>query len=77
MKKITKRQAQAEGYTIDNHASIGYKGARFGNPVTVPVYTDLECELLTRIRGLYANGGEPSPESCRAIIDELAPGFKP
>lgn len=49
--------AKAKGYTIDNtcYPNIAYKGPRFNPTEWVPVFTDVENQLIKKVEEL---GGE-------------------
>jgi len=54
MKRISRKEAEAEGYTVDTHCypHIGYKGSRFDPTNIVLVYTPIEERLMCRVEEL-------------------------
>ncbi len=52
--KITRALAEAQGYTIDTHANLGYTGPRFNPVSTVNLFTDLEADMKDALEQAHA-----------------------
>lgn len=56
---ISRADAEAQGYTIDNHAAgrpIAYKGRRFAPTAVRGVYTDLEMHYRKALEEIESQG---------------------
>lgn len=61
MPRVRPELAVARGYTIDTscYPNVAYKGPRFNPTEWVPVFTDVENQLIKKVEALGGETGIP------------------